>query len=383
MLLGKRHVINPILTRAGFLVILLFSAIPSCSKKEEGFETRMVDGIKIVRNLAPKPEKAYRSLGFTEDISIGEDEEAGDSLFVAPVDIDSDADGNIYVLDARDAVIRLFGSQGSFIRTIGRKGQGPGEFERPICMDVLPNGNILVVDQSLMRLTTFAENGRFAKSSPLKEYIYDISLAKDGVLIAGYSEPQSSTDCVGTYDIETGLMTPLFSQATYWPARSMNKELTYDFPYFVRYVLDSERRLYTGSGVAYEITAMGLDGRVEFKFSKDQARVPVQGEMLDRISNLTPKGPNPYVRDPYFPFFESLAIDERGRVWVQHYLPKISKHTYLETPYDVFSADGVFLFETRIPGHMTAKLVFKNGYIYALKKVESGYLKAVRFKVKE
>jgi hypothetical protein len=40
----------------------------------------------------------------------------------------------------------------------------------------------------------------------------------------------------------------------------------------------------------------------------------------------------------------------------------------------------VFLFETRIPGHIFSKLVFKNGSIYAIEKMESGYLHAVRLK---
>ncbi|HSA96708.1 MAG TPA: 6-bladed beta-propeller [Acidobacteriota bacterium] len=377
-----RCVIRLLLINAGALLLLL-SATPSCSRKETGFETQMIDGVKVVRNLALKTQKGNPRLVFSEEVSIGGDDDAGGSLFYTPVDIDSDAEGNIYVLDSRDAVVRIFDRRGSLTRTIGRKGQGPGEFESPICMDVSADGTIVVVDQSLMRLTTMARNGDFVRSNLLKEYISDIKLVNAGTLVAGYSEPQTSRACVGLYEIDTGQMTPLFSQETFWPARLMNNELAYDFPYFVRFALGAQARLYAGSGVAYEITAMSLAGRIEVKFRKDQERIPVQGEMLDRISNMTLRGSNPYARNPHFPFFESLSVDERGRIWVQHYLPKISNLTNPETPYDVFSPEGIFLFEARIPGHISSKPVFKSGFLYALRKIESGYVRAIRLKVRE
>jgi hypothetical protein len=377
---ARRRAIDLVPARGGLLLCIAVLAALSCSKKERGFATEIVNGVKVVRNLALKPEKATRSLGFVEEISIGGDDAADDDLLFAPVDIDADPEGTIYVLDGRDAVIRLFDKDGRFVRTIGRKGQGPGEFEGPACMDVAPDGRIIVVDQSLMRLTVMAQNGDFIGSHIIKEHVFDIRLAKNGALVAAYSDPQRSRDCVGAYDLESGQATPLFSQETYWPARIMNKEMTYDFPYFVRFALSAADRLYAGSGAAYEISVMDTTGRTELKFTKEKERIPVQGEMLDRISNMTLRGPNPYVRSPHFPFFGSLAVDEKGRVWVQHYLPKISKTTNPETPYDLFSPDGVFLFETRIPGHIFSKLVFKNGSIYALKKMESGYLHALRLR---
>jgi hypothetical protein len=55
--------------------------------------------------------------------------------------------------------------------------------------------------------------------------------------------------------------------------------------------------------------------------------------------------------------------------------------TLKETAYDVFSSDGVFLFTIKVPGHIYPQLAFKNGHIYALKKDEAGYSRAIRFKV--
>ncbi len=382
---GRRlHERHRLAVEAGLGLIVASLFFFSCGRKESGVLIETVDGVRIVRNLATKPEKTLKKLDVIEDLVVGADEQSVEDLLYAPVDIDSDAKGTIYVLDQRDAIIQRFDANGSFIGRIGRKGQGPGEFEGPVCLTVVPDGTILVVDQPLRRLTTFAPNGDFMKSVILKDGVFDIALGKSGTVIAGYHDAGNSDICVGILDIDTGETTRLFGQRTYWPARTMNDAMTYDFPYFVVFALDSRDRLFVGSAVAYELSVMDLKGRLELKFKKDKERISVQGKLLDQIAGISLKwGPNPYIRDPYFPFFGSLAVDERDRIWVRHYLPRFAARTNPETPYDVFSPDGIFLFETRIPGHVASKLVFKNGFVYALKKTEPGSLLAVRLKIDE
>jgi len=365
------------------LVLLGCFVALSCAKKEEEFLTETIDGVRVVRNLAAKPEKALRRLRFVEDLSVGGEEAAGENLLYSPTDIDADSSGNIYILDSRDTLIRRFDEKGAYVRPIGRKGQGPGEFQNPACMEVAPGGTILVADPYQMRLVTMAPNGDFIKSTIMKDWISDLSYGPDGVIIAGYNDSASSEYRVGTLDLETGRITSFFSQSTYWPARFQDKKMRYDFPYFVRWASNSTKKLLVGSAIGYEISVMNPEGHLEFKFKKDHEKIPVQGEMLKEIKSLALRGPNPYVKNPYYPVFESLAIDERDRVWVQHYQPKWADRMNQETPYDVFSPDGIFLFETRIPGHVYSKLIFKNGFIYALKKAESGYPKAVRLKLEE
>ena len=74
---------------------------------------------------------------------------------------------------------------------------------------------------------------------------------------------------------------------------------------------------------------------------------------------------------------------EGNRIWIQLYQPKWRDRINRDTPYEVFSPEGVFLFEARIPGHVTSKLVFKNERIYVLKKNEAGFFEAIRLKINE
>lgn len=59
-----------------------------------------------------------------------------DVLFVGLTAVSSDSKGNVYVLDFSDNNIKKFISAGKFVKVIGRKGQGPGEFNMPVEMTV-------------------------------------------------------------------------------------------------------------------------------------------------------------------------------------------------------------------------------------------------------
>jgi hypothetical protein len=69
-------------------------------------------------------------------------------------------DGIVYVLDFQEAVIREFGSQGDFIRTIGAKGKGPGEFVYPTRFFFREN-RLYVYDVLSSDISVFDEKGVF------------------------------------------------------------------------------------------------------------------------------------------------------------------------------------------------------------------------------
>jgi hypothetical protein len=366
------------------IVLALFIALcsVSCAKKQAPYRIEIIDDIPVVHNLRIAQEKAFQDLALAEEITIGEEEGGADYMLNSPVDIDADSEGNIYILDIRDGLVKKYDLAGKFFANLGRKGQGPGEFDRPNQMEIDDSNQIIIADPYQRRFEFLSTDGNYIKSLRMQSYVTSLACGKDGLILVGYgwNESDGSQEYrIGQLDSKTGEVNVFFSQKQYWPARLMNDKLRYDFPYFVRSAIDSQNRIIFGVGIDYEIRFLSNDGELEFKFSKDYDKIQVCAEMLEQITNITLKGPNPYVKNPYFPVFESLSIDENDHVWIQHFRPKWVGQTNEETMYDVFSPAGIFQFTTKLPGHIYGPLEFKNGCIYALRLKDAGFVEAVRF----
>lgn len=68
--------------------------------------------------------------------------------------LDVDSHGNVYVGD-RSGQLVVFAADGSILRKLGRKGQGPGEFDYIQGVRVLPGDSVYAFDSGLQRVTVF------------------------------------------------------------------------------------------------------------------------------------------------------------------------------------------------------------------------------------
>jgi len=103
----------------------------------------------------------------------------------SPVGISEDPDGNLYVCEYgfQDRV-QQFTPEGKFIRSIGKSGTGPGQFQRPSGV-TLKDKKLYVVDAVNNRIQLFKESGEFIKSitvSPSFYLPYDLKFDKDNYI---------------------------------------------------------------------------------------------------------------------------------------------------------------------------------------------------------
>ena len=84
--------------------------------------------------------------------------------FFRPSDITVDpALERIYVADSGNHRIAVFDFEGKYIYSIGREGQGPGEFLRPTGICLLPDSGLAVADFGNTRIQIFDRDGEFMK----------------------------------------------------------------------------------------------------------------------------------------------------------------------------------------------------------------------------
>ena len=165
-------------------LILLFTLLTiSCKKQTNEWKGTITeeDGVIVVRN--PKePLYGEEVISLEEELRIGEAEGREEYMF-SRILIDVDEEENIYVLDNQPATIRVFDKQGEYLRTIGKKGQGPGELASPRTIQITPRNEIMIYDFGTRRLTFYSLDG---------EFLRHVSAAKALVLAAMKMDSQGN-----------------------------------------------------------------------------------------------------------------------------------------------------------------------------------------------
>ncbi len=88
----------------------------------------------------------------------------GDESFGRIMDIAWDGRDRILVADDLGSHIKVFGLDGSYVRTIGRAGEGPGEFSQPWQIAVDPSDSLYVWDAGHSRILVFSPDHQFTRS---------------------------------------------------------------------------------------------------------------------------------------------------------------------------------------------------------------------------
>jgi hypothetical protein len=83
---------------------------------------------------------------------------------VNPQDVTLDGAGRIYISEQDPAVIKQFNPDGTFLRTIGRQGQGPGEFTTAFL--AIGGDKLFVQDPRGSRASVFDTAGNYLRSWP-------------------------------------------------------------------------------------------------------------------------------------------------------------------------------------------------------------------------
>ncbi|NBC02316.1 MAG: 6-bladed beta-propeller [Bacteroidetes bacterium] len=102
------------------------------------------------------------------NLTIGHVDQPPEHQLGRPIAVRTDALGKIYIADQGSMSIKVFDSEGTFIREIGRRGRGPGEFQDISLMDITPDEEIVVIDIMNQRYTFFSLDGEVLRSYAMR-----------------------------------------------------------------------------------------------------------------------------------------------------------------------------------------------------------------------
>jgi hypothetical protein len=340
---------------------------------------------------------------FEEDLTYQEKDEAGELRIFKPGRYVVDGQGNIYIEDGSDMTIKVFDAQGKYLRAIGRKGNGPGEFGQIADLAVLPDGRLLVTDFETRRTSFFNPEGQFLSSFQWKKFFSQLQLVSDSSYTVNemvYSEDKREL-WVKAIDF-TGQEVLSYGQFKYPEFKILRQgEIMFStsVPWSPASVFAGDKKrqwLYHCLNDKYTIDVYDSLGKLFRKIDRPYEPPPVTSENIAKFQAAFKDRPDsPFAmlaKEIELPKVKTVTdrmiVDGDGNLWVETNEEKGQpeaggkEEKLKENPvraYDIFSPDGVY--ETRVwidirPG------LFANGKMYrSVEDAETGLRQIKRYRV--
>jgi hypothetical protein len=378
-----------ILFAAFIISISLFSAAGQGQKAAWKGKIETENGIKVVKNPM-EPVLGEFAFELLEDLSIGGNPNDDNYYFPRGASLSVDDQGNLYVIDSGNVRIQKYDKAGKYVQSIGRKGQGPGEFQYLGALRFDGEGNICLNDMRALKV--FGPDGVYKKSVALRVFLQsNFCISKEGFIfgleinymtkdgprlaVVRVSPDGQTAETIAQFQGELKANQPAYALHQY-----TNGPVLCGL---------SPSALCYGFSAEYKIILADATGKTALVIEKDAKPQPItsdEKEFLLKKSGGVMGGvartkiekiEDAAVFPPHRPYFSRILADEGGRIYVA------KRSSVLDTSktqeFDIFSKEGIFLYKIKLP---FMPEVIKRGSVYEIRRDEEGETKIVRHKVK-
>ena len=302
-----------------------------------------------------------------EDLVIGDDASDPEQVFYGASGVAVDADGSIYVLDRGAHRVQVFDAEGTYLRTLGQEGQGPGEFASPSNLTIA-SGHVILKAAS-RRLSVWSLAGEHVRDVQLTR-LYSSFAGSDAGFVASYRvRPPPSEDM---QDLETPYFASLFD--AFGDEQSVFAELveppmtTIDLggggfltmsggmisDFSPRFVVSPRGRVHLTTSTEYQIHTLGADPwslRVAWERQAvtagdvDATMSRMDSPLFDELDESAFSWPD------RFSAISAIEVDGHGHLFVFPFFAPLNapigpdeERPEIARPVDVYSASGEHLF---------------------------------------
>jgi hypothetical protein len=306
------------------------------------------DGVKVVKNPA---EPLYGEFAFDlkEDLRLGGDPAKEASYFPKGAMVFVDAAANLFVTDSGNRRVQMFDKTGSFVRTIGRQGQGPGEYMFPGGLNFDAEGNIWI--DSGRQMVVFSKDGLFVRNVTVARSLMRKMVGPGGSII-GVIQPS-----LGQGDPKLELIKIEPDGKTSRTLAQFRNELSqakeamafHHYSTWISFAPVSADSFAYGFSGEYKILIADVEGKTSLVMTKAEKSQAISGAEKDEtLKNglYAWMGGERKDEGVFFPdrrpFFGQFMADDAGRLYVLRTNSILEKGA--PNRIDVFSAEGIFLY---------------------------------------
>jgi len=367
--------------------LMLTLSLAACGEApppaEAGSSVRDSAGIQIVESFAPVWTKASAwRLGEAPLLDLGRLDGPDETQFFRVVGGARLSDGSFVLGSIGSHDLRRFTAAGEHLWTVGREGEGPGEFAGLMRLVAGAGDTVLTYDFRQRRFSRFAPNGTFLDARPLEGaseagFAFVESLLPDGTAVFTWSafnrdggppaEGEISRDTLSVQVLpaagDTVYELGLFLGDERVVLQSGEVEggfsITISSTTFGRStrITGGVSGIWIGDTDRFEIRRYSLDGQLQTLVRRSLDPIVVDDALVERAMAEELEGADDDQRrqirrrwessplPPTLPAFETLQVDRTGNLWVSLYpLPGAHERTW-----SVFDADGAWLGDVTFP----------------------------------
>ncbi len=343
-------------------------------------------------------------------------------LFENPRGIAVDNRKNVYITDFSANHIKIFDEKGKFIRIIGQKGQGPGDFSGP--GEITINKDRIAVQETFnQRISILNMNGEYEKSvffDPDARYGFfkGMKTMPDGRLIIsrelglpkGFSGllPVDQDDVIEVLSDDLQNKKIIYEKkyrASRWYRNPETKSMSrVYFPYYPQVCFDVSMSgiIAIGYSEKYEIEYFDMEHgsirkiarpydpiKLEERDKEEHFNKFVMAVIENNFKKILPKPPEYIIKLTEFPEnlppYRDIIFDSENNLWVQLYTRNRTTNIF-----DIYSPNGEFINQVivegaPIDGSITTKInncFYENG-LWRIEKDKDGFVSIVKYIIKK
>jgi len=369
-------------------------------------EVAVVSSIPSEKSLA----ELYRTgkIRLIPDLTIDDKSFPEEVFFESPIDMCFDDKNNIYVCDYRANNIKVFDPSGKFKKTIGRQGQGPGEFEMPfdiaICKD-----RLVVWELGNSRISILNPDGEFIKSIHIDRYEGrpreiralpngDFVIEKVKTYFGNNEKPQECIIEIYSPDLE---LKKTLSTQEVWENKYIfsprNTNVPQPYTPRVHWDVSPEGKIFIGFSEDYIVGIYDNEKGKLSSFSHEYEPVKITEDdkknWFAGMTTTTPSGikqgaPDYIVKNTKFPRhkppYHHIMADGEGNILVFPYQQKPAVDV---RNFDAFDPEGKFISNVQIEGDVIfpymPRVSARGNCFWFIEYDEEGIPKIVKYRISD